>query len=58
MKALDFAIVNEVTGMKLGSLMDSVESNRQRGNEIKANMINKRLLELKKVSQLMTIVVR
>jgi len=28
MKALDFAIVNEVTGMKLGSLMDSVESNR------------------------------
>ncbi len=52
MKALDFAIEHEVVGMKLSSLMESVESARQKGDDIKAAMINKRLLELKKVSKL------
>ena len=52
MKALDFALEHEVVGMKLSSLMESVESARQKGDDIKAAMINKRLLELKKVSRL------
>jgi len=50
MKALDYAIEHEVVGMKLSSLMESVESARQKGDEIKAAMISKRLQELKKVS--------
>ena len=50
MKALDFAIEHEVTGMKLASLLESVEDAKAAGNDIKAAMIVKRLNELKKVS--------
>lgn len=50
MKALDFAIEHEVHGMKLGSLLASVDLAKAAGNDIKATMIVKRLQELKKVS--------
>ena len=56
MKALDFAIEHEVVGMKLNSLLESVEIAKQRGDDIKAAMIAKRLQELKKVSTKIIIV--
>ena len=51
MKALDFAIENDVHGMKLGSLLASVDIAKAAGNDIKAAMIVKRLQELKKFDE-------
>jgi uncharacterized protein YpiB (UPF0302 family) len=50
MKALDFAIEHEVHGMKLKSLVESVELAKERGDDKKAAMLVKRLAELKRVS--------
>ena len=50
MKALDFAIEHEVHGMKLKSLVESVEFAKEKGDDKKAAMLGKRLAELKRVS--------
>ena len=50
MKALDFALEHEVHGMKLKSLVESVDSAKGRGDDKKAAMLVKRLAELKRVS--------
>ena len=51
MKALDFALEHEVHSMKLKSLVESVELAKQRGQDLKAAMLLKRLAELKRVSK-------
>ena len=53
MKALDFALEHEVHGMKLKSLIESVDQAKARGDDKKAAMLVKRLAELKRVSILM-----
>ena len=50
MKALDFALEHEVNGMKLRSLIESVDNAKARGDDKKAAMLVKRLAELKRVS--------
>jgi uncharacterized protein YpiB (UPF0302 family) len=50
MKALDFALEHEVHGMKLKSLVESVDSAKAKGDDKKAAMLVKRLAELKRVS--------
>lgn len=50
MKALDFALEHEVHGMKLKSLVESVELAKLKGQDLKAAMLLKRLAELKRVS--------
>ena len=50
MKALDFALEHEVHGMKLRSLVDSVDIAKAKGDDKKAAMLVKRLAELKRVS--------
>jgi hypothetical protein len=50
MKALDFALEHEVHSMKLKSLVESVELAKQKGQDLKAAMLLKRLAELKRVS--------
>lgn len=50
MKALDFALEHEVHGMKLKSLIESVDQAKARGDDKKAAMLVKRLAELKRVS--------
>ena len=52
MKALDFALEHEVCGMKLKSLMESIDSAKVQGDDKKAAMLVKRIAELKKVSVL------
>jgi uncharacterized protein YpiB (UPF0302 family) len=56
MKALDFALEHEVHGMKLKSLIMSVDSAKEKGDDKKAAMIAKRLAELKRVSKLLLII--
>ena len=55
MKALDFALEHEVNGMKLRSLIESVDNAKARGDDKKAAMLVKRLAELKRVSTLLII---
>ncbi len=43
MRALDFAMENEVNGMKQKVLFDNVETARTSGDDIKASMLVKRL---------------
>jgi uncharacterized protein YpiB (UPF0302 family) len=50
MKALDFALEHEVHGMKLKSLVESIDSAKAKGDDKKAAMLVKRLAELKRVS--------
>jgi len=50
MKALDFALEHEVHGMKLRSLVESVDIAKAKGDDKKAAMLVKRLAELKRVS--------
>jgi hypothetical protein len=50
MKALDYALEHEVHSMKLKSLVESVEIAKQKGQDLKAAMLLKRLSELKRVS--------
>lgn len=50
MKAIDFSIENGVTGMKMNALLECVENAKSRGDDVKAQMIVRRLNELKKVS--------
>jgi hypothetical protein len=50
MKAIDFAIEHEVSGMKHSGLMESVENARRKGEDKKAAMLVRRIAELKKVS--------
>ena len=50
MKALDFALEHEVHGMKLKSLVESIDSAKAKGDDKKAAMLIKRLAELKRVS--------
>lgn len=57
MKALDFALEHEVHGMKLKSLVESVDSAKAKGDDKKAAMLVKRLAELKRVSFLWLIFV-
>lgn len=51
MKALDYALEHEVHSMKLKSLVESVEIAKQKGQDLKAAMLLKRLSELKRVSR-------
>lgn len=56
MKALDFALEHEVHSMKLKSLLESVELAKQRGDDLRAAMLLKRLSELKRVSSFIPII--
>ena len=58
MRALDFAMENDVHGMKQKFLFDNVETARTNGDDIKASMLIKRLAELKKVSYYILIIVQ
>lgn len=51
MKALDFALEHEVHGMKLKSLVESVDSAKAKGDDKKAAMLVKRLAELKRFDE-------
>ncbi len=55
MKAFDFALEHEVNGMKLRSLIESVDNAKARGDDKKAAMLVKRLAELKRVSTFLII---
>ena len=50
MKALDFAISNEVTGIRIRSLVENAEQAKAKGEDIKASMLVKRIADLRKVS--------
>ena len=50
MKALDFAIQNEVTGIRIRSLVENAEQAKAKGEDIKASMLVKRIADLRKVS--------
>jgi hypothetical protein len=50
MKALDFAIQNEVTGIRVRSLVENAELAKAKGEDIKASMLVKRIADLRKVS--------
>jgi len=52
MKAIDFSIENGVTGMKMNALLECVENAKSRGDDVKAQMIVRRLNELKKYDEL------
>jgi hypothetical protein len=50
MKALDFAIQNEVTGIRIRSVVENAEQAKVKGEDIKASMLVKRIADLRKVS--------
>lgn len=50
MKALDYAIQFEVSGVRLRSLLENAEQAKQKGEDIKASMIVRRIADLRKVS--------
>lgn len=43
MKALDYAIENEVTGMKVQALQEAIDQLKQKGDDRRANMIARRV---------------
>lgn len=51
MKALDYALEHEVHSMNLKSLVESVEIAKQKGQDLKAAMLLKRLSELKRFDE-------
>lgn len=50
MKALDFAIENNVHSMKLSSFLETVEKLKLEGQSTKAELVLKRITEIKKVT--------
>ena len=52
MKALDFAIQYEVTGIRVRSLVENAEQAQMKGDDIKSAMIVRRIADLKKVSMI------
>ena len=56
MKALDFAIQNEVTGIRIRSLVENAEQAKAKGEDIKASMLVKRIADLRKVSRILMII--
>ncbi len=51
MKALDYAVENEVHSIRYRSLMENAEAAKIKGEDIKASMIVKRIADLRKVSR-------
>ena len=51
MKALDYAVENEVHSIRYRSLMENAEAAKIKGEDIKASMIVKRIADLRKVSE-------
>jgi hypothetical protein len=57
MKALDFAIENSVHSMKLSSFLETVEKFRHEGQQNQADLILKRITEIKRVRFYIEIVI-
>ena len=50
MRALDYALANEVHGIKLKPLYDNINQAKTIGDDIKASMLMKRISDIRKVS--------
>jgi hypothetical protein len=51
MKALDFALDNNVHSMKLSSFLETVEKLKAEGQQVKADLVLKRITEIKKFDE-------
>ena len=52
MKALDYAIENEVTGMKVQALQEAIDQLKLKGDDRRANMIARRVQELRRFDEI------
>lgn len=51
MRALDFALENNVHSMKLSSFLENVEKLKTEGQQVKGDLVLKRITEIKKFDE-------